>query len=169
MVLRFAPVITATVSLLGAVIWVADREGLRAAREKTVAIHPVAISQRGSEEDRIALRRSRTISELPANVIFSPVPYVNQKEEEKMAAFQRLGRLDGEKALDYLMAQYGSNPVMMAGLPHAMAFAFAGWMERDLEGALAGFRDFVQVSDGLSAAGRSYFRWKGKDFYSGNF
>ncbi|MDF1713866.1 MAG: hypothetical protein P1U90_16635 [Akkermansiaceae bacterium] len=88
-----------------------------------------------------------------------------------MDVFRQLGAVDGEKALDYLMAKSGAaNSQTVMGLPHAMGFAFSGWMESDLEGALAAFEGFLIGGGGTFAhPGTNMFKWKGKEFYSGMF
>ena len=85
-----------------------------------------------------------------------------------MDIFRQPGAIDGEAAMDFLMEKYGRGS---QGLCYAMGYALSGWMENDLEGALAAFGTFLRVSDGFPVSNNFkdpyLFTWKGQDFHSG--
>lgn len=86
--------------------------------------------------------------------------------ERQMEIYRQLGVLEGEEALDLIFARYGKSQSTF--LP--MTFAISGWMENDMEGALAAFKSFLNgktVSFGHTPFTKGLFQWKGEEFHSG--
>ena len=86
-------------------------------------------------------------------------------QDSQFQVFVDLGALEGEAAVDEIFGKYKKG--QDAYLP--MTFAMTGWMEEDLEGALAAFKIFLKgrpvsfvhsLSEGL-------FQWQGESFHSG--
>lgn len=129
------------------------------------------ISSRKRPAPPVNLSRDEIVAKLPFRPLAGGMPFLTDEVREQMDVFRQLGVVDGEKSLEFLMVRYGDDSTgMMAGLPQAMAFAFSGWMENDLEGALAAFQTFVRVPDGLSVSPTNHmFQWKGQSFYTGLF
>jgi len=79
--------------------------------------------------------------------------------EDHAYLFRRLGKLQGEAALDEILDRY-QNGGSYASM--AMMHAVLGWMEVDREAAIAAFRELA-----AGASGNAIISWKGTNVRSG--
>lgn len=127
---------------------------------------PQVDSERRSRDQSRESARNRVIASLPDRTPIVGSHRLTEDVASRLEVFRKLGAIDGEEALDYLMFRYGQHSGGASfGLPHAMAFAFMGWMEQDFEAALKAFDDFV--IDGSPIPGRNMFRWRDQEFFTG--
>ena len=161
----------ATASVIGGAIYFSDRVNSSERQGGTASPPSVTVSTRRTSAEIRNPSREEIISRIPEQFPVIGSPFLTEELRDQMDVFRQLGALDGEKALDYLMAKSGgANSQTAMGLPHAMGFAFSGWMESDLKGALAAFEGFLIGGGGTFAhPGANMFKWKGKKFYSGMF
>jgi hypothetical protein len=134
-------------------------------------VQPVVVSTRKTAAETALPSREEIVAAIPEQWPVFGSHYVSENQRNQMDVFRQLGVVDGEKALDYLMERGGGDHSQVAmSLPHAMGFAFSGWMESDLEGALSAFKGFLNGKGGMFARPGTYmFNWKGKEFYTGLF
>ena len=83
-----------------------------------------------------------------------------ETEERNRLLFRRLGELEGEEAINYLLEKYGEEePTTALGI----TFAILGWMDVDLEAALAAFQELSRSE----TPNLPSMRWKGRKVLTG--
>ena len=124
----------------------------------------------GERRGREPLTRKEIVRRIPEKMGAFGSPRLTEEEKERMKIFEELGALDGEEAVDFLFEKYGKGH----GTYLPMVFAMRGWMEQDMEGALAAFKGFLaNGKPGFvhnlsgSGLGGNLFMWKGESFHSG--
>ncbi len=161
----------ALVSVIGGAVYFSGQADSLETREVIAPVQPVVVSTRKIAAETALPSREEIVAAIPEQWPVFGSYYVSENQRNQMDVFRQLGAVDGEKALDYLMERGGGEHSQAAmGLPHAMGFAFSGWMESDLEGALSAFKGFLNGKGGMFARPGTYmFNWKGKEFYTGLF
>ena len=111
------------------------------------------------------LSKREIIEKLPASIPMVGVHGLRPGEDAQFRIFEQLGALEGEAAVDLLFEKYHKG--QSAYVP--MTFAMMGWMETDMEAALAAFKSFAKgrnVNFGQSFS-QGLFQWQGVSFHSG--
>lgn len=165
--MKKAVVCVVLVSLVGAGIYFFREESHSEVWGEVGTSESAVLSERRMPEEVLPLSRREIIAALPERPPAFGLHGVSKNQKIAMDVYRQLGAMDGEKALDFLMDKYGAGH---PGLSYTMGYAFSGWMEKDLEGALAAFKGFLRVSDGFVVTNFKdpyLFTWKGTNFHSG--
>lgn len=167
--------------LIGAAVVVGLGIGTEDGKNEADSATPVArekgrkVGMRPAARGRERTKSGRELSGLSAEQVRSRLPAGDKPgllrltgrgmPEESALLFRRLGRLEGEAAIDEIVARYSNSGSYAAA---AAVQAIVGWMEVDRGAAIAAFRELIapQASAGNGIA-RQLFCWKGTGFVSG--
>lgn len=140
-----------------------DREGEKTGRRKELT----SLSTRNGRdlESEKRLSRREIVEQFPDKFPIVAAHSLAPGQEDQFEIFSRVGALEGEAAVDLIFEKYQKG--QSAYLP--MTFAMIGWMETDLETALAAFKGFLSNRSPAFASSLSegLFQWKGVRFHSG--
>ena len=102
--------------------------------------YPVTSSARPSSTSSVALKvalsRSEILARLPAVPPNFGSPFISQEQRETLDIYRQLGVVDGEESINYLFNTISNKQSSV----FAMTAALTGWMETDMEAALAAFQ-----------------------------
>ena len=128
-------------------------------------------SSTSSVVSKTTLSRSEIIARLPAVPPNFGNPFISQGQREKLDIYRQLGVVDGGESINYLFNTISNKQSSV----FAMTAALTGWMETDMEAALAAFQKLNEVTPGSAPSlhhGKSplpgsLFEWQGQHFHSG--
>lgn len=87
-------------------------------------------------------------------------PHIVESAEHKLL-LQRLGALQGEQGVDFLIARYGKEPDAQYYIVDAMQYVFAGWMSADSKAASEALLKVAGSSQNqIQEQSRSTVEWK---------